>query len=61
MAAGDRRINGKPKDIVRHFGLSVSPICGTKGFGYVSADISEVSCIKCKAKIIKNNIWYPGK
>ncbi len=70
MAAGERYKNGKPKDVVRHFGhsfsdvettLTVEPICGTKGSGYVSDNIDEVTCIRCKRKIIKDNIYYKGK
>lgn len=61
MAAGDRNKAGKPKDIVKHFSNDTLPVCGTKGFGYRTNDISDVTCLKCRRKIIVDNIWYPSK
>lgn len=63
MAAGDRNNNGKPKDILRHFSNTPAglPVCLQKGYGYSGNNIDEVTCIKCKRKIIKDNLWYPGK
>ena len=63
MSAGDRNKTGKPKDFVRHFShqYGADPVCLTKKYGYSTKDISNVTCIKCKKKIIRDNIWYEGK
>ena len=64
MSAGDRNNKGKPIDIVRHFGNSdvySEAICKTKNAGYITDDISDVTCKKCHNYIIKHNIWYKGK
>lgn len=63
MSAGERYTNGKPKDIVRHFSNTNGgePVCLTKNYGYSTKDVSEVTCIKCKKKILKNEVWYEGK
>jgi hypothetical protein len=63
MGAGDRNIKGKPKDIVKHFSHEDAgePVCLTKHYGYSTKNISDVTCLKCKKKIIKDNIWYEGK
>ena len=60
MAAGDRKNNGKPKDIVRHFSKisGGEPACLTKGYGYSTNDIYDVTCIKCKRKIIQDERKY---
>lgn len=57
MAAGDRNKNGKPKDLVKHYGEVLNDnhyllaICGNKRAGYVSYDKNEITCIKCINKI----------
>lgn len=53
MAAGDRNKKGKATDVVIHYKvrlLSEEVSCGTKGWGYATANLEEVTCLKCLAK-----------
>ncbi len=63
MAAGERKANGKPKDIVKHYSASHTehPVCKQKVIWYDTEDFNEVTCLKCRKKVIKDNIWYSGK
>ena len=66
MAAGDRNEKiGKPKDIVRHFCIETKgngePVCKQKNYGYSTNNISDVTCEKCRKKVFKDNIWFPGR
>lgn len=61
MAAGDRYKNGKPKDIVRHARVGGQSddvtMCGRKNPGYITDDMSEVTCLACirrRRKAIEN-------
>ncbi len=59
MPAGDRNKKGKPTDMVRHYGLEknpfkdyLMPICGNKRAGYVTDDVSDVTCERCMAGLL---------
>jgi hypothetical protein len=59
MAAGNRNSKGKPSDYVRHYGNQMrtdknylAAVCGNKRAGYVTDDISDVTCIKCTARLL---------
>ncbi len=59
MAAGDRNKKGKPTDIVRHFSTSkvnstIITLCGRKNPAYATDDRNDVTCLKCKKKVIRN-------
>ncbi len=52
MAAGDRNSKGKPTDVVVHYNVSSrTPFCGTKNWGYATANKDEVTCLKCLKKL----------
>jgi hypothetical protein len=54
MAAGDRKNNGKPKDIVRHYIVYPSAdntLCGRLKWGYASCDKDDVTCFACLHKL----------
>jgi len=54
MAAGDRRKNGKPKDIVRRLSDNLEGIiCKTKNYRYKTKDKEDVTCIRCMKLINK--------
>jgi hypothetical protein len=55
MAATERNTKGKATDFVAHLSMTVpgeGPVlCGNKKFGYATTDKSEVTCLKCLAKM----------
>lgn len=53
MAAGERYISGKPKDIVKHFGNHDKSLCGRRSPGYATMDEADVTCKDCQT-LIKN-------
>lgn len=66
MAAGERYLNGKPKDIVKHAKNGLDPtliVCGQKNYGYSTDDWSDVTCIKClrRRRIAVRNILAMAK
>lgn len=58
MATGDRNSKQKATDIVRHYSDTTDggiPVCGTKNYGYSTTHREDVSCIKCKNRMISEN------
>jgi hypothetical protein len=54
MSAGERYKNGRPSDIVRHFGSETKAICGRIDPGYVGTDKDDVTCKKCLKKLTRS-------
>ena len=54
MAAGDRKSNGKPKDIVIHHCAAhgLPALCGRTNAGCISLGVvADVTCLRCLRKI----------
>lgn len=58
MAIGNKGKNGDRTDLASHYSpvSGGSPACATKGYGYSTANVNEVDCVKCMAYLLNQAV-----